>query len=329
VTDREQYRDLRRTEGPSSPAGRLPFGEAKPLRLRRIDPGGARSPGDTPAPGSGAGAFVLTTVPAGRGNGRLQAVIAALLSFLLLGSLTALAFLGSGGLPGAPVVRPGIQLEQEVVRESPVEALPAPSGGVAGAPGQAGQVDEDSAEAPTTTPAVVDETGPPGVIPAQGGQDAEGDEGQGGDGGGGSGDDDDAGGQDETGDQGGIGGEGETGGEGDTGGEGEAVGGGPAEVAPDGSEGGEGKVVGKVEVTGKGHQKAKGQGHGTGQGKGHANDAAEGGVAGDEPGKGKIKGKGKSKDSGAAGQPAGGPSGSAGGHPPDDKGKGNGKGSGG
>jgi hypothetical protein len=323
VTDREQYRDLRRNEGPSSPAGRLPFGEAKPLRLRRIDPGGALSPGDTPAPGSGAGAFVLTTVPAGRGNGRLQAVIAALLSFLLLGSLTALAFLGSGGLPGAPVVRPGIQLEQEVVRESPVEALPAPSGGVAGAPGQAGQVDEDSAEAPTTTPAVVDETGPPGVIPAQGGQDAEGDEGQGGDGGGGSGDDDDAGGQDETGDQGGIGGEGETGGEG------EAVGGGPAEVAPDGTEGGEGKVVGKVEVTGKRHQKAKGQGHGTGQGKGHANDAAEGGVAGDEPGKGKIKGKGKSKDSGAAGQPAGGPSGSAGGHPPDDKGKGNGKGSGG
>ncbi|MGH2657798.1 MAG: hypothetical protein ACRDIZ_14080, partial [Actinomycetota bacterium] len=121
MTDRDQYRDLRRTEGPSSPTGRLPFGEAKPLRLRRIDPGGALSaPGDPPAPGSGAGDFVLATVPARRGSGRLQALIAALLSFILLGSLAALAVIGSGGLPGAPVVPPGVQLEQEVVRESPV-----------------------------------------------------------------------------------------------------------------------------------------------------------------------------------------------------------------
>jgi hypothetical protein len=313
------------------PAGQLPFGEAKPLRLRRIDPGGALSaPGDPPAPGSGAGAFVLATVPARRGSGRLQALIAALLSFILLGSLAALAVIGSGGLPGAPVVPPGVQLEQEVVRESPVEALLEPAGGVAGAPGPAGP---SSAEAPATTPSVVDETEPPGVIPAEGDQDGQGDEG-GARGGGGQGE----GGQGEGG-QGGGGGSDEddaADGNGDTVDEGGQVGGGdPVGETPDGSGDGGGKDEVKAKAIGKGHEKAKGQGHEKAMGKGHqkamgkgdTNDGDGGGDQVAEPGN--DKGKGKGKDKGAAGQPAGAPPGAAGGTPAEGKGKGNGKGSGG
>jgi hypothetical protein len=285
--------------------------------LRRIDPGGALSaPGDPPAPGSGAGAFVLATVPARRGSGRFQALIAALLSFILLGSLAALAVIGSGGLPGAPVVPPGVQLEQEVVRDSPVEALPEPAGGVAGAPGQAGQGGQGSSEAPATTPSVVDETEPPGVIPAEGDQDGQGDEGGGGGqgGGGGSDDDDDAGGNGDTADEGG-----------------QAGGGGPVGDAPDGSgdDGGKDEVKAKgkePKATGKGHEKAKGKGHQKAKGKGHIHDG-DGSVDQVEPGN--DKGKAKGKDKGAGGQPAEAPPGSAGGPPAEGKGKGNGKGSGG
>jgi hypothetical protein len=310
VTDREQYRDLRRTEGSSSPAGRLPFGEAKPLRLRRIDRGGALSaPGDPPVPGSGAGAFVLATVPTRRGSGRFQALIAALLSFILLGSLAALAVIGSGGLPGAPVVPPGVQLEQEVVRDSPVEALPEPAGGVAGAPGQAGPGGQGSAEAPATTPSVVDETEPPTrVIPVEGSDDGQG-------GGGGSDDDDDAGANGDTADEGGP-----------------AGGGGLVGVTPDGSGDGGGKDEVKAKgkgkepkATGKGHEKAKGKGHQKAQGKGHIHDGGGSVDQVAEPG----KGKGKGKDKGTAGQPAEAPPGSAGGPSAEGKGKGNGKGSGG
>jgi hypothetical protein len=319
VTDREQYRDLRRTEGSSSPTGRLPFGEAKPLRLRRIDSGGALSaPGDPPAPGSGAGAFVLATVPARRGSGRLQALIAALLSFILLGSLAALAVIGSGGLPGAPVVPPGVQLEQEVVRDSPIEALPEPAGGVAGAPGQEGPGGQGSAEASATTPPVVDETEPPSVIPTEGDQDGQGEEGQGGgggqgSGGGGSDDDDDAGGNGDTGDEGG-----------------QAGGGDPVGDTTNGSGGSGGKDEVKAKgkgpkATGKGHEKAKGEGHQKAKGKGHIHDGEGAGDQDADPG----DDKGKGKDKGAAGQPAGAPPASAGGPPAEGKAKGKGKGSGG
>jgi hypothetical protein len=330
VTDPKQYRDLRRTEGSSSPAGRLPFGEAKSLRLRRIDPGGALSaPGDPPAPRSGAGAFVLATVPARRGSGRLQALIAALLSFILLGSLAALAVIGSGGLPGAPVVPPGVQLEQEVVRDSPVEALPEPAGGVAGAPGQAGPSGQGSAEAPSTTPSVVDETEPPvRVIPAEGGDDGQGEEDQGGGGQGGGGGGQGGGG----GGQGGGGGsddDDDAGGKGDTADEGEPPGGGGlVGGTPDGSgdDGGKDEVKAKgkgPKATGKGHEKAKGKGHQKAKGKGHIHDGDGSVDQVAEPG----KGKGKGKDKGATGQPAEAPP--AGGPPAEGKGKGNGKGSGG
>lgn len=306
MSDRDRYGDLRRTEGPSSPAGRLPFGEAKPLRLRRIDPEGALwAPGDAPAHGSGAGGFVLATEPARAGTGRLQALIAVLLSFLFLGSLTALALIGSGGLPGGPLLPPQFQLEQEVVRGPPVEALPVSPGGPAGAPGQAGQGSE---EAPTTTPPVVDETEPPGVIPAGGGQDGQGDEDQ-----------------DGTGDQNGSGDEGDDvdqggppGGEGPTGDgpDGPAVSAGSDEVTGNGK---------GPKATGKGHQKAKGTGHQKAKGKGHIHDGDGSGDHAAEPG------KDKGKDKGADGHPAGGPPGSSGGPPADGPGhgKGTGKGPGG
>ena len=275
----DPYRDLRRTEGSSSPVGRPSFGEAKPLRLRRIGPERTLSaPGESPAASAGVFGFATVAEPA-RTTSRPQALLAALLSVLLLGSLTALALIGSGGLPSSPVAPLPTPLVRDVVG-SPVE--PVSGGGPAGQP---------EVEVPELVPPAVDETASP--LPVGGGDQGgggQGDEDQGGEGGGGGdqGGGGQGGGDQGGGDQGGDGqGEGETGGGGQDGG-GEVPPGG--EVQPPPSDGGD--SVAKESEGGATNAKAKAKAEAKGKGKGHQKQKGKGhgGMTGEGPGKGKGMG---------------------------------------
>lgn len=93
------------------------LGEARRARLRRVDATTAPSPAMAAAP------TLSTHGRRGRTVERSQAAFAALLAFLLLGSVVALAFIGTGGLlPAAPlpgrtaVLAP--EADQEVVAVS-------------------------------------------------------------------------------------------------------------------------------------------------------------------------------------------------------------------
>ncbi|HZA83839.1 MAG TPA: hypothetical protein VFC13_20605, partial [Actinomycetes bacterium] len=167
--------------------------------------------------------------------------MAALLSLLLLGSLAALALIGSGGLPGSPVVPARSPLVREV-EGSPVQVLPglAPEGGSAAGPPAQPPV-------PAVVPPAVDEAAPPATTDLQQG-----------------------GGQDGQGDQGGQGGDA---------GEEDQVAPPGAEVQPPGSDpddsvakesGVKTKSTGHEKKNGKGHQNMDGDGPGQGKGKGHA-----------------------------------------------------------
>ncbi len=300
-------RDLRRIEGPSPPAGRPTLGEAKPLRLRRIGPEG-------PEPGEALAGDVVALAAAlrpARTGARLQALTAALLSLLLVGSFAALGLIGGGGLPGTPPDRPPTPLVREV-EASTIEAVP-------GARERAVIVGEpepglgaEFGPAFGVVPGPADEPSPPGVLPQGGGyrgdegQDQDGEtEGQGGGG-------DQAGGKDQTG----------------------GLGDGNQGVQPGSGSGQEAQGdQGTNEGLGMGHEKAKGKGHGTGKGKGHEKDGEGDGTG--SKGKGKDKGppgggKSKAKQASAGGTSKGKGPASA---PPNDeppaqpkgsKGKGNG-----
>jgi hypothetical protein len=234
---------------------------------------------------------VARPVPAGvrRGNERLSSLIAALLSFLLVGSLAALALIGSGGLPATSPATPRSPLAQEV-EASPVEA---PAEG----PTEGEQSPAEEVPPPATIPAVTGRG--TGVVPDL--DEPDGGGGGGGNGGGGPG--------------GGEGGQEETGGQ-ETGGQQGGVGeGGPGpgiqpaegvsteQQEAKGKGGGnafgrdkpKGKPASPPDASGAGHTMGKGKGHVPGKGKGHENDAVVTEAEASVP-PGQAKGAGKGKD---------------------------------
>jgi hypothetical protein len=281
VADRDRYRELRQSEIGTPPAG--DFGEAKPLRLRRIDREAALSSSRRPTtPRARVTAPVPTRPGSGRprrGSDRLAGLIAVLLSFLLVGSLAALALIGSGGLPATGPAAPRSPLAQEV-DGSPVEAPSPPPDEQAPATGE-------EPPAPSTIPAVIGRGG--GV---DGDLDEPDGDGSGGGGGGGAGQTGGQGGQgqeepgDATGGEFGEAGEGaatqppgvvgEDAGGNDAASEGKEK---PDKPAPQGNAAGHDKDKGKgkpaspPDASGAGHSKGKGAGHVPGKGKGHESDA--------------------------------------------------------
>jgi hypothetical protein len=285
VTEREQFRFLPIDAGSQQPADGPSFGEAKPLRLRRIGPAGiAATAGTGSPPRAAAPASTFAAGPPARRrwrSERVQSLIAALLAFLLLGSLAALAIIGAAGLPGAPVVPPRTNLAQEI--QGPRVTSPAPT------PAAGGGVGERRGGPATAAPVIA--TAATGAAPAES-------PGGGGKGGGQTGG---GGGQtDGTGDEIGVDqGTGEdatvVGSEVTTGktaaeehGKGHAK---TQKLGKDQAEDhGKDKASDRGQGKAKGHEKAKGKPHPVGKGKGH-DDVI---VAGEPPpgqGNGKAKGK--------------------------------------
>jgi hypothetical protein len=199
------------------------LGEARRAHLRRVD-GGRPSPAIAPVAGWGLGR------PATRRAERVQAVFAALLAALLLGSVVALAFIGGGTLPpdrpargAGPLAAEG---ETEQVVAPPLEGGAGETEQGQGAPGEA------------SGPAPVLVTG--GFLPTAPGSNDD-DLGSGAGDGGGSGGQGGAG-QGAAGGGGGDGGQG--GGAQDAGGQG----GGAQDAGGDSGAGGDGGIVGGGDV---------------------------------------------------------------------------------
>jgi hypothetical protein len=127
VRDPARPRRLRPADLPEGSVGPLVLGEARRARLQRVDGGG---PGPATVP---IAAGRVPGRPAARTAERVQALFAALLAALLLGSVVALAFIGTGGLPSERSERGAEQLRSE---GQPDQVVAAPQEAGSGASGQ-------------------------------------------------------------------------------------------------------------------------------------------------------------------------------------------------